>query len=177
MRRVRVQGRHQRRSVQDQANPRVAMAVDPPLVTLGQAKPPLQIEIVLDRFILLLADEEAGTETEHHRGHAVTDRILGRLEVIDQRLELLLPLRDVLGPGLQRRGHLRDHSDVVSDYCLLRVDFLKARLDAAREPTQLLRRESPFFASKFRWIDSWTSLSASAIRKPGGCSGPPWSSL
>ena len=62
---VGVQGEHQRRSVQDQANPRVAMTVDPPLVTLGQAKPPLQIEIIPDRFILLLADEQAGVGALH----------------------------------------------------------------------------------------------------------------
>ena len=41
------------------------------------------------------------------------------------------------------------------------------------KPAELLLREPPFFASKFRWSDSWTSSSASAIRKPGGCSGPP----
>ncbi len=35
MRGVSVQSRHQRRSLQDQPNPRVAMTVDPPLVTLG----------------------------------------------------------------------------------------------------------------------------------------------
>jgi hypothetical protein len=108
------------------------MTVDPPLVTLGQAKPALQIEIILDRLILLLTDEEAGQEAEHHRGHAVADRILGRFEAIDQRLELLLPLRDVLGPGLQCRGHLRDHGHVSSDHLLLLLDFVQARLDASR---------------------------------------------
>jgi hypothetical protein len=52
-------------------------------------------------------------------------------------------------------------------------DFVETRLDASREPAELLLREPPFFASKFRWIDSWTSPKASAIRNPGGCSGPP----
>ena len=151
----------------------MAMTVDPPLVTLGQAKPALQIEIILDRFVLLLADEEAGEEAEHHRGHAVADRILGRLELIDQRLELLLPLRDILRPGLEGRGHLRDHLDVFSDDLLLFLDFVQAALDASGQAAELLLREPPFFASKFRWIDSWTSCKASAIRKPGGCSGPP----
>src|SRR3954452_1399830 len=132
MRRVSVQGMYQRRSVQDQPNPRVAMTVDPPLVTLRQAEPPLQIEIVLDRFILLLADEEAGQEAEHHRRYAEADRILGRLEAIDQRLELLLAFRDVLSPRLQRRGHLRDHSDVFPDHFLLLVDFIQAPLDEPR---------------------------------------------
>src|SRR3954452_171782 len=144
MRRMSVQGMYQRRSVQNQANPRVPMTMNPSLVTLWQAKPPLQIEVVLDRFILLLADEQAGQEAEHHRGHAVADRIRGRLEAIDQRLELLLPLRDVLGPRFQRRRDLRDHSHVVADHGLLLLDRIEARLDAAREPTELLLREPPF---------------------------------
>src|SRR3954464_13711509 len=173
MHRMSVQGMYQRRSVQDQPNPRVAMTVDPPLVTLRQAEPPLQIEIVLDRFLLLLTDEEAGQEAEHHRRHPVADRILGRLEAIDQRLELLLALGDVLGPGLERRGHLRDHAHVSPDHLLLLLDLVEARLDASREPAELLLGEPPFFASRFRWSDSRTSFRASAIRDPGGCSGPP----
>src|SRR4051812_36401589 len=164
MRRVSVQRRQQRRPVQDQADPRVAMTVDPTLVTLGQAKPTLQLEIIPDRFILLLADEQAGEEAEHHRRHAVPDRILRRLEAIDQRLELLRPLGDVLAPGLQRRGHLRDHVHVSSDHPLLLFDFVEARPDASRQPAELLLREPPFFASKFRWSDSWTSWRAAAIR-------------
>lgn len=127
-----VQGMHQRRSVQNQANPRVAVTVNPPLVTLGQAKPALQIEVIPDRFILLLADEKAVKEAEHHRGHAVADRILGRLELIDQRLERLLTLGDIFRTGLQRRGHFRDHLDVFADYLLDLLNFVEARLDAAR---------------------------------------------
>src|SRR4051812_22927663 len=177
MLRVGVEGMHQRRSVQHQANPRVATTVDPPLVALGQAKPPLQIEIILDRLILLLPDEETGEEAEHDRGHAVADRILGRLEALDQGLERLLALRDVFGPRLQRRGHLRDHRDVFPDDPLLLLDFVEARPDASGEPAELLLGEPPFFAPRFRRSDSWTSPRASAIRNPGGCSGPPGSSL
>ena len=164
---------HQRRPVQNQANPRVAMTVNSPRVALRQAEPALQIAIIPDRFILLLADEEAGQEAEHHRGHAVADRILGRLEVIDQRLELRLPLRDLLGPGFEGRGHLRDHRDVVSDDLLLVFDFVQAPLDAFGQTAEWLLREPPCCASKFRGSDSWTSWRASAIRTPGGCSGPP----
>ena len=173
MRRVGVQGMHQRWSVQNQTNPRVAMTVNPPLVTLGQAKPSLQIEMIPDRFILLLADEKAGKEAEHHRGHAVTDRILGRLELIDQRLEPLLTFRDILRTGLEGCGHLRDHLDVFSDDLLLLLDFVEAPLDASGQAAELLLREPPFSMSKFRWIDSSTSWRASAIRSPGGSSGPP----
>jgi hypothetical protein len=173
VRRVRIQRGHQRCPRLDQPDPRVATTVDPTLVALGQAEPTLQVEVILDPFVVLLPNEQAGQEAEHHRRHAVPDRILGRLEAIDQRLERLLPLGDVLAPGLERRGHLRDHSHVSSDHLLLLLDFVEARPDASREPAELLLREPPFFAPIFRWSDSWTSLRASAIFKPGGCSGPP----
>ena len=112
---VGVQSMHQRRARQNQADPRVATTVDPPLVALRQAKPTLQIEIILDLFILVLADEKAGKEADHHRGHVVANRILGLLELIDQLLELLLTLRAIFGPGFEGRSHLRDDLDVVSD--------------------------------------------------------------
>jgi hypothetical protein len=173
MRRVGVQRQHQRRAFQDQANPRVAMAVDPSLMALGQAKPPLQVEVVPDRFVALLPDEEAVQEAEHHRGHAVTDRVLGRLEAIDQRLELLLPLDDVLRPGFERLCHLRDHRDVLSDGRLLLLDLIQAARDASGQSAELLLREPPFFSSRFRSSDALTSFSAAAIRRPGGSRGPP----
>jgi hypothetical protein len=99
--------------------------------------------MIPDRFILLLAHEEAGEEAEHHRGHAVPDRIFGRLELIDQRLELLLTLGDVLGPGLQRRGDFRDHPDVFSDDLLQLFDFIEAPLDAAGKADELLLVTKP----------------------------------
>ena len=45
---VGVQRVHQRRPFLDDPHPRVAMAVDPTLMPLGQAEPALQIEIVVD---------------------------------------------------------------------------------------------------------------------------------
>lgn len=145
MRRVGVRRQHQRRALQDQANPRVPMAVDPPLVALGPAKPSLQLEIIPDRFLPLLPNEQAVQEAEHHRGQAVPDRVLGRLEAIDQPLELLLPLDDVLRPGLERRGPLRDHRDVTSEDLLLLLDFVQAARDASGQSAELLLREPPFF--------------------------------
>src|SRR5947209_7140938 len=88
MRGVCVQSMHQRWSLQNEANPRVAMTVDPPLVTLGQAKPPLEIEVVLDLFRRALADEKAREKAHHHRGHLVVNRVYCTLEAIDQRFEL-----------------------------------------------------------------------------------------
>jgi len=90
------------------------MAVDPPLVTLRQSKPTLQIEIILNLFKRLLAHEEALKETEHHRGHVVTDRIFGLLELVDQPLELFLAFRAILGPRSEGRRHRLDDLDIVS---------------------------------------------------------------
>ena len=170
---MRIQSMHQRGSFQHHPNPHVAMAVDPPLVTLRQSKPTLQIEIILDRFKRLLAHEEALKETEHHRGHVVTDRIFGLLELVDQPLELFLAFCAILGPGFEGRRHRLDDLDIVSDYLLLLLDFVQASPDASGQAAELLLREPPFSASKFRRSDAWTSFRASAIRNPGGCSGPP----
>ena len=78
-----VQSVHQRWSLQNDANPRVAMTVDSPLMTLGQSKPPFEIEIVVDFFELALADEKAGQKADHHLGHLAANRILCALESID----------------------------------------------------------------------------------------------
>lgn len=59
------------------------MTVDPPLVTLGQAKPSLKIEIVLDLLKLARADEQAGEKTDHHLGHKQVNRISSTPESID----------------------------------------------------------------------------------------------
>jgi hypothetical protein len=60
---------------------------------------------------------------------------------------------------------------------LLLLDLVQAALDAAGQAAELLLGEPPFCSSRFRWIDARTSANASAIRTPGGFSGPPWSSL
>jgi hypothetical protein len=44
MRGVRVENMHQRRSLDNDANPRMSMTMDPPFVTLWQAKPPLELK-------------------------------------------------------------------------------------------------------------------------------------
>ena len=126
---------------------------------------------------LARADEKAGQEADHHRGHVLVNRILSPLESVDQLLELLLPLprdsplqipgsrppcrcpRRTLGLSLARLGHAPDPRSMQS----------------ARRPSCF--SATSFFASKFRWIDSRTSFRASAMSRPGGWRGPPWSSL
>jgi hypothetical protein len=102
----------------------VAMTVDPSLVILGQAKPSFQIEIVAGPFRHALAHEKTGKETEHHRSHVVTNRILSLLELIDQLLESLLAIHAILGSGFEGCGDLPDNLDVFSNCLLLLLDFV-----------------------------------------------------
>ena len=101
------------------------------------------------------------------------NRLLRALEALDQFLELLLPSRARLPLRLEGRGDLLDVLDVVSERLLFRADGVQAAVDAVSQSAELLLGEAPFFSSKFRWSDARTSCNAAAIRKPGGCSGPP----
>jgi hypothetical protein len=168
-----VQGMHQRGAFQNNANPRVAMAVNPPLMTLGQAKPPLQIEVVLDLHKHAFAHEQAGEKADHHLGHLFVNRVPGLLESLDQSLELRPPIVAGPYPRFEGRGDFLDVLGVLADRLLLDAYFVSATVDAGGESAELLLCESPFFASRFRWSDARTSSSASAICKPGGWSGPP----
>ena len=131
MHRVSVQGMYQRRSVQDQPNPRVAMTVDPPLVTLRQAEPPLQIEIVADPLERGLADKQARDETDHDPGHLLVNRITGTLEASRQLLELLLAPRALPLFGTEGRGDFAECRDLPSDRRLFGRDLVQAAVDAA----------------------------------------------
>src|SRR5215210_1646241 len=109
----------------------MATTVDPPLVTLGQAKPSLQIEIVADLLERGLADEKARDETDHHLGHLVVNRITGALEARGQLLELLLATRALPLFGIECRGYFCALLDIPSDRLLLGRDLVQAAVDAA----------------------------------------------
>ena len=141
-----VQGGDQRRPRLDQADPRVATAVDPTLVAPRQAKPTLQVEVILDRFQVLLADEQAGQEAEHHPGHAVADRVLGPLESSINASNFSCRSATSSASRVPGRGHLRNHFHIPSDRLLLLLDFVQALLDASGQAAELLLGEPPFFA-------------------------------
>ena len=173
---MRIQGMHQCRPLLNNPNARVAMAVDPALVALGQAEPPFQIEIVSDLGKLGSADEEAGQEAQHRLDEVLVDRIVLALEAVGQRLKLLLATRTTSLLRFEGRIDLLELLDVISNLLLLVSNFGQAPVYALGQAAKLLFRESPFFASKLRWIESRTSFNASVIRSPGA-RGPPWSSL
>jgi len=168
-----VQSMHQRRAFQDDANPRVTMAVDAALVTLRNAKPTLQIQIVVDRRQCVFAHKQARREAQHHLGHLLVDRRLPVREAILQRLELLLPLGATVRGRFERRGDFGNVLHVATQFLLFGADGVEAAIDAVAQATELRLGEAPFFSAKLRSSESRTSLNASAIRKPGGCRGPP----
>ena len=126
-----VQRVHHRRPFLNDPNPRVAMTVDPPLVTLGQAEPALEIEIVADLLERGLADKEAREETDHDPGHLFVNRITGAPEASGQLLELLLATRTIPLFGVEGRGDFVDLFDIPSDRHLLGCDMVQASVDTA----------------------------------------------
>jgi len=174
---VGVQRVHQRRPFLDDPHSRMAMAVDPTLMPLGQAEPALQIEIVMDLIEGIIASKEAGAEAPHQPSHLLEDRISVVVKASEDRVEVGLTLGRSLRRRVQGRGHLLYGLDVAPDRLPSGSYQVQSLVDAGGQPAQLLLCEPPFFASRFRWTDCRTSPNASAIRNPGGSSGPPWSSL
>jgi hypothetical protein len=109
----------------------MATSVEAPLVTLGQAEPPLQIEIVADSLERGLADKQARDETDHDPGHLAVNRITSALEARRQLLELLLAPRALPLFGIEGRGDFADLLDIPSDRPLLGRDLVQAAVDAA----------------------------------------------
>lgn len=163
-----VQSVYQRWSFHDETHSCVAMTVNATLMTLGQAKPALQLEVVLELLQRGRADKQAGGKACHDLSHLEVNRVLRGGETLLQVHERTLPL----GAGLRLRveGHRyrRDVFDVATQGLLLVVDSVEAAVDAVREAAQLLLCEPPFFSSKLRCSDSRTSTKAAAMRRPGG---------
>ena len=83
---------HQRRPLLDDPHARVAMAVDPTLMPLGQAEPTLQIEIVVDVIERVTAGKETGAEAPHQSRHMLVDRITVTVKAKKDRVEVGLTL-------------------------------------------------------------------------------------
>lgn len=67
-----------------------------------------------------------------------------------------------------------DHPDIghlLADDLLGGLDRVQPTINIPGEAGKLLMSRPPFCASRFRWREVRTSWRASAMRKPGGCSG------
>ena len=172
-----IQRRQQRRALPHDSHPGMTVAVNPTLMSLGLTKPTLQSEVVagLSRFVT--SDEQTRLETPHHPRHLPPDWVRLGAQAIDHRLEECLTLLARAARRVERGPHLNDLAHALPNRDLRLPDRLQSPVNEPRLTAQQRLGLPPFFAPTTRPKDCRTSPNASAIRKPGGWSGPPWSSL
>jgi hypothetical protein len=155
----------------------MTVAMNPTLMALGLAKPTLQIEVVTRQVRLVPSDEQSRLEAPHHRRHLLPDRVRFGLQAISQRHECDATFIARAAGRIESRPDLDDLVNLLLDRDLRLLDRIKSPVDEPGQAAQERFASPPFLAPRFRPRDCRTSLNASAIRSPGGFSGPPWSSL
>jgi hypothetical protein len=155
----------------------VGVPVNAALVPLGQAKGALQAQVVDGEVEVVPACEQADDERHHRLGHVLCLRGLLLAKTPRDGAEPLPP--GGAGAGRRVEGVVDPAQPVyvVPDRAQLVAHLRGAAFDAAVEATQRPVVVAPFFSIRARPMESRTSPRASAIRTPGGCNGPPWSSF
>jgi hypothetical protein len=174
---MRIEGQEQRGAFLDNADPGVSVAVNATLVPFGLSKPALQLEVVLWHVHVLTPNKQPRGKAGHDVAHMLPDRIVTLLELLLQDLKLHLTLGTGPALRLECRLHRPDVLYLGTNDLLCVVHCRQAPIDTARYTREALVRRPPFFTSRFRCSEAWTSSKASAMRSPGGCKGPPWSSF
>ena len=82
-----VQRMHLRGPFLDDSDARVTVAVNPPLMPLGDAKPPPQVQVVLHRRELASASEQAGAEARHQVGQMLSNGARVTFETTQDRIQ------------------------------------------------------------------------------------------
>lgn len=117
---VRVECQEKRRPFLNDSNARVAMTVDTPFVSLRQAEPAFQFQVVFSVFEITTYEQprpKAGHDLDHMLAHRI--RLGGKC--LYQTIEALLPFSR--GPVCRRQGmrHDPDVLDMVADMLLHRL--------------------------------------------------------
>lgn len=156
----------------DEPDTGMAMPVDAALVSLGQTEPAFQAQVVLGR-LRIGSDKQPGLETGHDPTHLLLNQIVALSQLVAQGLES--PLAFGAGTVGRLQGFLdgSDGGDVALDRLQVVLDLIQSTVDAPRQALELGLGAPPFLTWMFRSSDCRTSRNASAIRRPGGCSGPP----
>ena len=117
---MRVEGQQQRGAFLDKPYPGVSVAVHAAFVPFGLAEPAFQVEGVLGQVCLLTPNKQPGCKTGHHMAHMLPDRIVARVALRLQALQLRLTLGTCATVGGERRLD-RPHIVHVSAHGLLDV--------------------------------------------------------
>ena|GEM_PF-6703860 len=168
-----IESQHQRGAFLDQTDASVLVAMNTALMPFGLFEPALQVEIVRRPLRLFAPDKQPGRKARHDTAHMLPHRVIAVLQLLPQDLKTFLTL--VARAAARIEGGV-DHSHLHSLLTYVFLGGLHAAqppVDVAGQPRQSLMSRPPFCASRFRWSDARTSSRASAIRRPGGCSGPP----
>jgi hypothetical protein len=173
MRHMRIERCQQCGAFVDEADPRVAVAMHAALVAFGVSKPAFEVEVVLGEVRVVTSHKQAWLKTRQHPPHVLSPRIVTPLELLPQDLKLHVPVVARATGGI-KRGLDCPHVCHLVTYVLLGcLHTRQASVNRAGQARELLVGTPPFGASRFRCSDVRTSPQASAIRQPGGCSGPP----
>ena len=174
---VEIQSVNQRRAFQHDSHTGVAMSVDAAFVGFGVAKPAFQIEIILRQTSRIATGKQALFKAQQDFRHLLSYGISAGLtdamqfvEAGTARLAVALGRIESFGNGTHDFNMLANHGQFVSH-------AVETAIHAARQTFQRLFRSAPFFVARQRSTDPRTDCNASTMRRPGGCSGPPWSSF
>jgi hypothetical protein len=173
MRHMRIERRQQRGAFVDEADPSVAVAMNAALVAFRVSKPAFEVEVVLWEVRVVTSYKQAWLKTRQHPTHVLPPRIVTPLELLPQGLKLHVPVVARAIGGIKRGLDCPHVCHLVTYVLLGRLHTRQASINIAGQARELLVGTPPFCASRFRCSDAQTSPKASAIRKPGGCSGPP----
>jgi hypothetical protein len=151
----------------------VAVAVNTALVSFGLSEPAFEVEVILRQVPVLPSHKQARRKAGHDVAHRLPDGIATLLKLCLQDLKLRLTLGTRTTVRFQCRLERPDILHVGANGFLCGVDGTQPPVAVSGQPRESVVSSPPFFASRLRWSDACTSPKASAMRRPGGCRGPP----
>src|SRR5215831_9866117 len=143
------------------------------LVSFGLSEPAFEVEVVLRQLPVLPSHKQARRKAGHDVAHRLPDGIATLLQLRLQDLKLRLTLRTRTLVCFERGLDRPDILHVGANGFVCGVDGVQPPVDVSGQPRESVVSSPPFFASRLRWSDACTSPKASAMRRPGGCRGPP----
>ena len=143
------------------------------LVSFGLSEPAFKVEVVLRQVPVLPSHKQSRRKAGHDVAHRLPDGIATLLQLRLQALKLRLTLRTRTTVRFERDLDRPDILHVGANGFLCGVDGAQPPVDVSGQPRESVVSSPPFFTARLRWSAACTSPKASAIRRPGGCRGPP----
>ena len=156
-----------------ETDPGVAVAVNAALVSFGLSEPAFEVEVVLWQVPVLPSNKQSRRKAGHDVAHRLPDGITTLLQLCLQDLKLRLTLCTRTIVRFERCLDRLDILHVGANGFLGGVDGVQPPVDVSGQPRELVVSSPPCCAARLRWSEACTSPKASAMRRPGGCRGPP----